>query len=43
MLKVDIKLAAVRFTEGETVKGSGSSSRKKGNKKGKESGYNYKW
>jgi hypothetical protein len=43
MLMVNIKLAAVRFTEGETVQGSGSSSRKKGKKKGKTSGYNYRY
>jgi hypothetical protein len=42
MLRMDIKLAAVRFTEGETVQTAGSSSRNT-KKKGKASGYNYKW
>jgi hypothetical protein len=42
MLRMDIKLAAVKFTEGETVQTAGSSPRKQG-KKGKGSGYNYKW
>ncbi|MDA0837981.1 MAG: hypothetical protein O3B01_04940 [Planctomycetota bacterium] len=42
MLRMDIRLAAVRFTEGETVQTAGPSSRKQGDK-GKSSGYNYKW